>query len=239
MICATRKGAGRASRPPLQPIQVGGPFHRIGVDVLQLPKALDGNFYVVVFADYLTKWVEAFPTSDQKAETIARLFVENIVCNHGVPEELLSDRGSNFLSELIQEVCKLLGVKKINTSGYHPQCDGLVEKFNSTLINMIAKSAESRACDWDRHLHYLLFSYRVSVQDSTKESPLFLLYGQDPQLPTESALTQPRTPYMINVDDYRTELVTSMSDAWKIAQENIKVAQTKQKTNDLRSRNFL
>ena len=237
LICATRKGTGRASRPPLQPIPVGGPFHRIGVDVLQLPKTLDGNCYVVVFADYLTKWVEAFPTSDQKAETIARLFVENIVCNHGVPEELLSDRGSNFLSELIQEVCKLLGVKKINTSGYHPQCDGLVEKFNSTLINMIAKSAESRACDWDRHLPYILFSYRVSVQDSTKESPFFLLYGRDPQLPTESALTQPRTPYMIDVDNYKTELVTSMSDAWKIAQENIKVAQTKQKTQyDKRSK---
>ena len=210
LICATRKGTGRATRPPLQPIPVGGPFHRVGVDVLQLPKTFDGNCYVVVFADYLTKWVEAFPTSDQKAETIAKLFVENIVCHHGVPEELLSDRGSNFLSELIQEVCELLGVKKINTSGYHPQCDGLVEKFNSTLINMIAKSAESRACDWDRHLPYLLFSYRVSVQDSTKESPFFLLYGRDPQLPTETALTQPRTPYMIDIDDYKTELVTSM-----------------------------
>lgn len=102
---------------------------------------------------------------------------------------------------------------------------------------MIAKSAESRACDWDRHLPYLLFSYRVSVQDSTKESPFFLLYGHDPQLPTESALTQPRTPYMIDIDHYKTELVTSMSDAWKIAQENIKVAQTKQKTQyDKRSK---
>ena len=161
LICATRKGTGRATRPPLQPISVGGPFHRVGVDVLQLPKTFDGNCYVIVFADYLTKWEEAFPTNDQKAETIAKLFVENIVCHHGVPEELLSDRGSNFLSELIQEVCELLGVKKINTSGYHPQCDRLVEKFNSTLINMIAKSAESRACDWDRHLPYLLFSYRA------------------------------------------------------------------------------
>ena len=90
--------------------------------------------------------------SDQKADTIARLLVESIVCRHGVPEELLSDRGPNFLSELIQEVCKLLGIKKINTSGYHPQCDGLVEKFNSTLIGMIAKSAESRAHNWDKHL---------------------------------------------------------------------------------------
>ena len=95
---------------------------------------------------------------------------------------------------------------------------------------MIAKSAESRACDWDRHLPYLLFSYTVSVQDSTKESPFFLLYRRDPQIPTKSALSQPKTPYMIDIDDYKTELVTNMSDAWKITQESIKVAQTKQKT---------
>ena len=94
--------------------------------------------------DYLTKWPEAFTISDQKAETIAKLFVENIVCCHGIPEDLLSDRGTNFLSSLIKETCQLLGVKKINTSGYHPQTDGLVEKLNSTLISMIAKSCDVR-----------------------------------------------------------------------------------------------
>ncbi len=93
--------------------------------------------------DNLTKWPEAFAIPDQKAETIAKLFVESIVCRPRIPEELLSDRGPNFLSELIQEVCKLLGVKKINTSGYHLPTDGLVEKFNSTLINMTAKTAHS------------------------------------------------------------------------------------------------
>ena len=92
--------------------------------------------------DYLTKWSEAFAIPDQKAETIAKLFVENIVCCHGIPVELLSDRGTNFLSSLIQEVCKLLGARKINT-GYHLQTDGLVEKFNSTLIAMIAKSCDT------------------------------------------------------------------------------------------------
>ena len=92
--------------------------------------------------DHLTKWPEAFTIPDQKAETIAKLFVKNIVCRHGIPEELLSDHGANFLSTLIQEVCQLLGVEKINTSGYHPQTDGLVEKFNSTLISMIAKSCD-------------------------------------------------------------------------------------------------
>ena len=116
LTCATRKGTGRATRPPLQPIPVGGPFHTIGVDILKLPQTYDGNQYVVVFLDYLTKWVEAFPIQDQKAETVARLLVEEVVCRYGAPERLLSDRGSNFMSELIAEVCRLLDIKKVNMS---------------------------------------------------------------------------------------------------------------------------
>ena len=79
LTCATRKGTGRAFKPPLQPIPVGRPFHRIGVDVLQLPLTESGNQYVVIFLDYLTKWVEAFPVPDQNATTIAKLLVEEIL----------------------------------------------------------------------------------------------------------------------------------------------------------------
>ena len=227
--CAARKGPRRSTRPPLQPIPVGGPFHRVGVDVLQLPLTRNGNRYVVVFLDYLTKWAEAFAVPDQQAETIARLLTEHVISRHGVPEELLSDRGTNFLSDLIAEICKVLGMKKINTSGYHPQTDGLVEKFNSTLINMIAKSCEIHAHDWDEHLAHLLFAYRVSAQESTKESPFYLLYGRDPRIPTETALSHPTSPYNVNPDDYKIELMASLTNAWKLAKDHIVKAQQSQK----------
>ena len=110
LVCVSRRGPGKGLRPPLHPIAVGGPFHRVAVDVLQLPKTVNGNQYVIVFMDYLTKWPEAFAAADQTAETIARLFVEQIICRHGIPQELLSDRGQNFLSNLIQEICKVLQV---------------------------------------------------------------------------------------------------------------------------------
>ena len=229
LICATRKGTGRAFKPPLQPIPVGGPFHRVGVDVLQLPLTESGNQYVVIFLDYLTKWVEAFAVPDQSATTIAKLLVEEIFCRHGAPEHLLSDRGANFLSSLIQDVCKYLDIKKVNTSGYHPQTDGLVERFNSTLINMLSKCAEKNGKDWDKQLPYVLFAYRATLQESTKESPFYLLYGRDPRLPSECALAVPTTPYMVDLQDYRTELTTSLSDAWLAAQEHITRAQAKQK----------
>ena len=166
-----------------------------------------------MFIDYLTKWVEAFAVADQTAETIARLFVEGVVCRHGAPQELLSDRGANFLSDLVSEVCKLFDVKKLNTSGYHQQTNGLCERFNSTLIQMLAKAGDRFGQDWDKHLPYVLYAYRVSVQDSTKESPFFLLYGRDPTLPTLDALLCERTPYMVDLDDYKTELTTGMASA--------------------------
>ena len=109
--CATRKGPGRPVHPPMQSIPVKGPFHRVAVDILQLSLTSSGNKYVVVFLDYLTKWVEAFPTADQQSSTIAQLLVEHIICRHGIPEELLSDRGTNFLSDLILEQCSLLGIR--------------------------------------------------------------------------------------------------------------------------------
>ena len=109
-----------------------GSFDTVGVDVLQLPCTFDGNQYAVVFVNYLTKWLEGFAVLDQTTKTIARLFVK-------AWSRLLSDRGANFLSCLVLRVCELMGTSKINTSGYHPQCDGLVEKFNSTIMKTMEK----------------------------------------------------------------------------------------------------
>ena len=99
---------------------------------LKVSVALKKNFRVLTRAfwapPYFKSWIHPW---DQKAETIARLFVEGVVCRHGAPEELLSDRGTNFLSNLVLEVCMLFDVKKLNTSGYHPQTNGLCECFNT------------------------------------------------------------------------------------------------------------
>ena len=228
LTCATSH-TGRATKPPLTSIPVAGPFDCIGVDVIQFPQTYDGNRYAVVFMDYLTKWPEVFPTADQTAVTIAKLLVEHIVCRHGVPAKLLSDRGTNFLSELLHDVYHLLGIKKLNTTAYHPQTDGLVERFNRTLTDMLAKTSANDGKDWDRRLPYVLFAYRTSMQESTKESPFYLLHGRDPRLPTDTALNTPRTCYQVDLDDYKTDLVTNLTEAWQLARQNIKQAQRKQK----------
>ena len=161
------------------------------------------------------KWPEVFAVPDQTAATIARLLVEEVVSRHGVPAEVLSDRGSAFLSELMKEVGRLLGFHKANTSAYHPQTDGLVERFNRTLTAMLAKTAARGGRDWDHHLPYVLFAYRASLQESTKESPFFLLYGRDPRLPTEQALSPIKTKEVMDLKEYGAALASKMSGAGK------------------------
>ena len=172
LVCATYH-TGRAPRPPFTPMPVAGPFDRVGVDVIQFPRSRDGNQYAVVFVDYLTKWPEVFAALDQSAATIAKLLVEEIISHHGVPADILSDRGRAFLSGLMKEVGLLLGFHKANTSAYHLQTDGLVERFNHTLTTMLAKTVERGGKDWDHHLPFVLFAYRASQQQSTQESPGF------------------------------------------------------------------
>ena len=122
-------------------------------------------------------------------------------------------------------------MKKINTSGYHPQTDGLVEKFNSTILAMLAKCTDGSVAEWDKKLPFLLFAYRSTIQSSTKESPFFLLYGRDPRLPSGSMLDQTRPEYLVDMEDYIGQNSWWIwKTAWELALVNIKEAQQKQKT---------
>ena len=227
-VCRSRY-AGRTRIPPLQSIPVGGPFECVGVDVMQLPTSRRGNHYVVVFMDYLTKWPEVYPVRSQDTLTIAKLLVQEIVPRHGVPKNLLSDRGGSFLSNLIIEVYQLLGVKKINTTAYHPQTDGLIERFNRTLSDMLAKSVGDHPKDWDLKIPYVLFAYRTSVQESTRYSPFYLLYGRQPVLPTDEVLQPKEEDNYQFVSEFAEVMVENMQEAWKLARENISKAQSHQK----------
>ena len=132
---------------------------------------------------------------------------------HSVPAELLSVHGANLLSSLVVDFCRLLGMKKVNTTTSHPQTDGLVENVNRTIRAMIAKHAHKFGNDWDKYLQQLLFAYRVKPHDSSGESPFFLLYGRDARCSTETALSQPLSPYKVDIDDYRSEVTLGLAEA--------------------------
>ena len=217
--------------PPLKPIAVRRPFQKIGVDVMHLPCTECGNKHVVVFQDMFTKWLLVFPVPDQRAERIARLLCEETVTMFGVPEALLSDQGSNLISSLILDVCKLLGVEKLNTTSYHPECDSMVERFNRTLKTMLRKKAAQLGTQWDKHLPGLLWAYRNAPHDTTGEKPSFLLFGWDCRSPTEAALLPISAAEPTTIEDYRQELVLTLSSARETALECIRKAQSRYKTS--------
>eukprot|EP00731_Ephydatia_muelleri_P011030 Em0005g1616a len=134
----------------LHPIPVQRPFQILGVDIMELPVTEKGNHYVIVFQDFLTKWPLVFPAPDQKAIRIARLLAEEVLPLFGCPESLLSDRGTNLLALVMQDVCQLLGTTKLNTTAYHPQCDGMLERMNRTLKSMLRKHVAKFGSQWDR-----------------------------------------------------------------------------------------
>ena len=209
--CASRN-VGKPIKSYLTLIPVAGPFDRVGVDVIKFPCSSRGKRYAIVFINYLTKWPEVFATSDQTSVTIVQLLVEHVISCHGVPSELLSDRGTAFLSRLMLDVYKLMGIRKSNTTAYHPQTDGLVERFHCTLTDMLTKSAQQGGKDWDLRLPYVLFAYPSSPHTSTGESPFYLLYGRDTYLTSDSVLNAPKDRRMMNLNDYKAEL-TRFADA--------------------------
>jgi hypothetical protein len=108
------------------------------MDVLgPLPMTARGNQYIMVMSDHFTKWVEAVPMLNQRAETVAKAFVNEVVTRHGVPSKLLPDQGRNFEADLMKQVFSLLGVRKLRTSPYHPQTDGKVERMDRTLKGIL------------------------------------------------------------------------------------------------------
>lgn len=130
----------------------------------------------------------------------------------------------------MEEVYSRMGIHKANTTTYHLQTDGLVEQFKPTLISMWpSKTVKQEGHDWDTRLPYTRFAYRTSLQHSTVEPPFFLLYGHDSRLPTEASLSHLPNRYSVNVDDYKSEVMTKMSDVCESPRNNICKAQNQQK----------
>ena len=196
-----------------------------------LPRSRSGNKYILVICDYATRYPEAIPLRAIDAETIAEELVK-FFSRVGIPEEILTDQGSNFTSKLLAEVYRLLHIKPIRTSPYHPQTDGLVERFNQTLKAMLRKTAKEEGKDWDRLVPYLLFAYREVPQASTGFSPFELLYGRPVRelldILRETWEASPKTDE--SVVSYILSIQEKLAKLSELVQQNLQRAQKDQKT---------
>lgn len=140
--------------------------------------------YIITCTDYFTKWVEATSLPTKEAKGIANLLY-SLFCKHGVPKLIQSDQRWEFVNSLNQHLFQLTGVQHIISTAYHPQTNGLDERFNQTLQRGLLKMVDDQQNEWDKFLDLVFFAYRTSKQASSRFSPFFLLYGREPRLPVD------------------------------------------------------
>ena len=167
-------------RVPMVPMPtIETPFQRVGVDIIGpiLPVSEKGNRYILTMVDFATRYPEAVALKNIDAPRVAEALWE-MWSRVGIPAEMLTDRGTQFTSGVMREVERLLAIKGLKTTPYHAQCNGLVERYNGTLKNMLKKLTQEQPKQWDRYIPALCFAYREVPQESLGFSPFELLYGR-------------------------------------------------------------
>ena len=223
----------RTPPAPLIPLPIiDEPFSRIAMDIVgPLPRSRSGKKYILVVCDYATRYPEAIALKSIDAECIAEELVK-LFARVGVPREILTDQGSNFTSQLLAELYKLLHVKPIRTSPYHPQTNGLVERFNQTLKAMLRRTADEEGKNWDHFIPYLLFAYREVPQASTGFSPFELLYGRQVRGPLDilRETWEASTKSSDSVVSYILSIQDRLAKLQELVHINLANAQKTQKT---------
>ena len=219
---------------PLQPLPIiDTPFLRIAIDFAgPLPRTKQGKKYILVLMDYATRWPEAKAVSAPTSRTAADMILD-MCCCFGVPKEILTDRGSHFVNSLLKTIYTKLGIRHITTTPYHPQTDGMVERFNGTQKSMLKRSFCSFHGQWDRALPLVLGEYRSTPCRATGFTPAELLLGGNIRtplkVPKEQWTTKENEPNYTkkNMGRYVTDLVDGMEKMRVIAKENEKKYKTK------------
>ncbi|GFU78584.1 transposon Tf2-6 polyprotein [Trichonephila clavipes] len=185
--CQRRKSV--PQRPPgrLVPIPPAiAPFHRIGIDLLgRFPKSAHGNKWIIVCTDYSTRYAitKALPTAE-----IAKFLLEEIVLRHGAPRVIITDRGAVFRSRLVSSLVDLCNIDHRFTTAYHPQTNGLTERFNKTLADMLSMYVDVEQKNWDEILPFVTFAYNTAKEETTGFTPFYLLHGREAETTLDTML---------------------------------------------------
>ncbi len=229
-ICGAIKRPRKKPRAELEDCRVGAVLDHVDSDICgPFPETERGNKYVVTFQDKFSKWVEGYAIPDATAQTVAQKFVYEFCSRLGTPFELHTDQGRNYESSLFQEICKLLEVHKLRSSPFHPSANGMIEKFNDVLTDMIAAFVDKDQRNWDVHLPLLTAAYRCCAHDRTGLSPNKMMLGREVNLPIQVALgANPPADHECYCE-YVEELRETMMAVHALAREHLQKNTERQK----------
>ncbi|CAF3221850.1 unnamed protein product [Rotaria sp. Silwood2] len=216
---------------------VNEPWHTIGMDILgPLPTTARQKRFLLVVVDYFTRWIELFPLRSTTSNDIANILTNEIFSRYGLPKHIVSDNGPQFVSNLFKNFCDILGIKQNLTANYHPQSN-MTERVNRTLKPLIAIYAQQRPNSWDNEIQKLAFAIRTAVNDTTGETPAFMMFGRDPRGPLDLLIgetikeSQPATIEQGQIQEYKKNLINNLRWAFKIVKEHSEINKLKQKEN--------
>ncbi|CAF1488885.1 unnamed protein product [Adineta steineri] len=217
----------KRSKPPgkLNPIiPPEGQMELVGMDFwgpTREPSA-DGNRYILVITDYLTKFVVAKALPNNTAQTTAQTFVEDFIFKFGVPNRLITDQGVHFNNDLMRNITQMIGFDHIKSTPYHPQTNGQVERFNATFRPQLAKLYDENLNNWDEYLSAVVYAYNTGQHGTTGYSPFQLMFGRQPTLP----LAQKHATFTLTKpNDYWPRIVRSLKMYHQAARQNIQIQQ--------------
>jgi transposase InsO family protein len=227
--CLRRKAGIPTHRAPLVNIYTSQPMELVCLDFLSLePSKGFGN--ILVITDHFSRYAQAIPTRNQTAKTTARVLYENYVVHYGIPAKIHSDQGRNFESQLLKELCLILGMEKTRTTPYHPQGNGMCERFNRTLLNMLGTLPSDKKSNWKDSVGTVVHAYNCTKHDSTGFTPFELMFGRPARLPIDIQYNiSPATSKHDSYNDYIQELRTSLDHAFQLASNESKSTADTQK----------
>lgn len=228
-------------RTPLGRLVASKPLECVAVDFTILEPSSDGRENVLVITDVFTKYTVAIPCKNQKAPTVAKALCHEWFFCYGIPLRLHSDKGRNFESHVIKELCKLFGIKKSSTTPYHPESNAICERFNRTLHNLLCTLEHDKKRQWAKYLPELVHSYNTTTHSSTGHSPFYLMFGRDCRLPIDLVLG---TRQDLDDNEYNEEWVSTqrerLATAYKLAHEQMtKEADRRKAMHDQKAKTHL
>jgi hypothetical protein len=186
--CQLRKKGPLSPKTDLMPLpQLTEPNMRVHMDLFgPLKTSEQGKKYILCMTDAFTKYVELVALPNKETITVMTAFFYKWICRYGVPGEIISDQGKEFVSNFSKELLQQLGAMHLTTTSRHPACNSQAEVANKEIAKYLSSFVDNSTLDWELYLAPMMFSYNTSFHRSIKTSPYFLTYGVKPRLPSES-----------------------------------------------------
>lgn len=229
-LCQTKKPSNFTPVAPLKPIQVTAPWMLIGIDITgPLKRTSTGNEYVILAIDYFSKFCIAKAIPNATAETSAKFLFDEVVCRFGCPKSIITDHGRNFDAELFRQLCSKLQIQKLNSTFYHPEGNGLVERTIRSIKQIITMYINPVHNNWDEYLQAAISAYNTHTSASTKFSPYEILFARKPIVITDAILKPSVSSSPVPLDAYLRNMHDTSRQLHLRVNSNLEKAHEEQK----------